>query len=537
MWSIKILKGPSTGKTFSLQTGETRIGRGTTCQIQINIPGISKEHALITVNGAIVTIKDLKSTNGTYVNGVKIQQSNLNPGDKISLFDCILDFQTTAKFDTSNFETATHNPPSLPGFQGNLALQTQHSGQPQTQLKIAEYTSTQTVVKPASNLSTVVQNYMNQVVLPGVYKLGENSEFKWVIGSFIIGFIALVTILSVVPMIEITKSGIQKESQRRAEMIAQTMADRYYSSVKQGTEATFDTRSIEREAGVKYAYIISSDDGHIIAPLRRAGEKPNEPFIHRARKTDDTTIEQINNSLIGASVPIKSFSQDAGSYTVTSHAIVLYDMGSLAVDNGRTLSLFVQILTIALFIGFIVYYFMYKFIEYPFSKINAQLNKVLKNEINNVELKFEFPVLQSLLSHINTIIHRSNNPNPSGVPVALFDKSDEAKSIIQIIDSPAIAFDKNLNIISMNGKFEDLVGLRGGQVDGQPLEGLGDQALILSLKDLFERFHKHTETPLINTLEFSGQNYEFHLKVIHGDQDINFFIVVAKSSAGGGFNV
>ena len=532
MWSIRVLKGPHAGKTFNLREGDNIIGRGPTCTIQLNTAGVSKEHANIRIENSVAMIKDLKSTNGTFVNGVKINQVELKRGDKISLYDCLLDFQA---FQSTNVSSPSFtNAGRLPSYQGNAAMNLEAVQMPPNKIS----SNTQTNAQPApSNFGGIIKKYFDDVVLPGVYKLGETNEFRWVMGGFVALFIVMVTMLSVIPMIEITKSSIQNESQRRAQLIAQTMAERYFAAVKQGTEATFDTRSIEREDGVKAAYIISSDDGHIIAPLRRSGEKPNDRFIHKARKNDDVTVEQIDGSLIGASIPIKTFSQDAGTYNVTSHAIVLYDMGGLAIDNGRMLSLFVQILTLALFIGFLLYYFMIKFIEYPFNKINSQLNRVLKNETDHVEVKFQFASLQTVLGHINTIIHRSNSSNNKAQPISLFDKTAEAKGIIEIINNPALAMDKNLNVISVNTQFEDLVGLRNSQVEGQGLDSLNDQALILSLRDLASRFHEHSNPPFKNNLEFSGQNYEIELKAIHGEQDISFFLVVMIPSNGGGFNV
>lgn len=532
MWSIKVLKGPHAGKTFTLREGDNLIGRGPKCTIQLNASGVSKEHANIRIQNSVAMIKDLKSTNGTFVNGIKIQQVELKRGDKISLYDCLLDFHA---FNSNQTNASVHSIAnvSLPSYQGNAAMNIDHMHAPQS------VSGTQTNAQPvANNFGGMVQRYMHEVVLPGVYKLGETNDFRWVLGSFVFLFIIMVTMLSVVPMIQITKTSIEKESQRRAQLIAETMAEKYFTAVKQGTEATFDTRSIEREEGVKSAYIVSSDDGHIIAPLRRSGEKPNDTFIHRARKNDDITVEQIDGSLIGASIPIKTFSQETGGYNVTSHAIILYDMGGLAVDNGRMLSLFVQILTLALFIGFLLFYFMLKFIEYPFAKINSQLNKVLKNEADHVEVKFQFTSLQSVLSHINTIIHRSkNNSSNNEKPISLSDKSEEAKGLLQVLKIPALALDKNLNVIAINSEFESLSTLKGTQIEGQNLDSLNDQALILSLKDLIERYHQRELPPFKNNLEFSGQNYDVELKVIHGDLDVNYFLIVISLNSPGGFNV
>jgi pSer/pThr/pTyr-binding forkhead associated (FHA) protein len=45
------------------------IGRGVGCHIRIEAPDVSERHAILTVRDGSVTIEDLHSANGTYVNG------------------------------------------------------------------------------------------------------------------------------------------------------------------------------------------------------------------------------------------------------------------------------------------------------------------------------------------------------------------------------------------------------------------------------------------------------------------------------------
>jgi hypothetical protein len=63
-----------------------RIGRMAPCEIVIDAPHISREHALITIDGeGKVVLIDQKSTNGTYVNGQKVDRIRLNFGDVVRL--------------------------------------------------------------------------------------------------------------------------------------------------------------------------------------------------------------------------------------------------------------------------------------------------------------------------------------------------------------------------------------------------------------------------------------------------------------------
>ncbi len=71
----------------------TTIGRGETCEIRLPVPSVSRNHCQINVSGDEVTVKDLGSANGTYVNNNRITETKINPGDRISIGPIPLVFQ------------------------------------------------------------------------------------------------------------------------------------------------------------------------------------------------------------------------------------------------------------------------------------------------------------------------------------------------------------------------------------------------------------------------------------------------------------
>ena len=80
-----IVSGPD-GTRLTLSEGQTLIiGRLPECDITVNDASISRRHAHITRHGDEVSITDLGSTNGTSVNGSKIQRSVVVNGDEISV--------------------------------------------------------------------------------------------------------------------------------------------------------------------------------------------------------------------------------------------------------------------------------------------------------------------------------------------------------------------------------------------------------------------------------------------------------------------
>lgn len=68
---------------FQLTEAETFVGRDAKkCQIVLDDPEVSTVHAVIRKNGGEITLEDLNSSNGTILNGERINRSQLSPGDE-----------------------------------------------------------------------------------------------------------------------------------------------------------------------------------------------------------------------------------------------------------------------------------------------------------------------------------------------------------------------------------------------------------------------------------------------------------------------
>ena len=68
-----------------LNREHTLIGRLDDCHVRIPIAGVSRKHCEIVVNSGSITIRDLGSSNGTYVNQERIESQPLSAGDLISV--------------------------------------------------------------------------------------------------------------------------------------------------------------------------------------------------------------------------------------------------------------------------------------------------------------------------------------------------------------------------------------------------------------------------------------------------------------------
>jgi Tol biopolymer transport system component/pSer/pThr/pTyr-binding forkhead associated (FHA) protein len=87
------LSGEYGGKTYPLLEGETLIGRGEECTLQIVDALISRTHAKLHSEDDDWILEDLGSTHGTFVKGIKIEKVVLQHGDTITIGATLLRFE------------------------------------------------------------------------------------------------------------------------------------------------------------------------------------------------------------------------------------------------------------------------------------------------------------------------------------------------------------------------------------------------------------------------------------------------------------
>jgi diguanylate cyclase (GGDEF)-like protein len=92
---LTVLYGGPVGLVYTLPVGsETLIGRGDEADLPLGETRVSRRHAVIGVNpDGTVFIEDQGSSNGTFVNGAKVDKHQLEDGDRVQIgYSCIIKF-------------------------------------------------------------------------------------------------------------------------------------------------------------------------------------------------------------------------------------------------------------------------------------------------------------------------------------------------------------------------------------------------------------------------------------------------------------
>ena len=83
--NLVMFKSDGQRKDFPLVNTVSVIGRGEECELQIPLLNVSRRHCELRLDGDIIRVKDLASSNGTYLNNQRISEGELAAGDRLAI--------------------------------------------------------------------------------------------------------------------------------------------------------------------------------------------------------------------------------------------------------------------------------------------------------------------------------------------------------------------------------------------------------------------------------------------------------------------
>lgn len=89
MYQITARTGNAKGTTWIIESRPIVFGRDLACDIKVSDPLASRRHCEIFLDGEDVSLKDLGSSNATFVNGESVREARLQPGDEVAVGSAI----------------------------------------------------------------------------------------------------------------------------------------------------------------------------------------------------------------------------------------------------------------------------------------------------------------------------------------------------------------------------------------------------------------------------------------------------------------
>lgn len=99
---VKLVMFKSNGqrKDFPIINPTTLLGRGENCDLQVPIESVSRKHCELQIAEDVVKVRDLGSSNGTYVNNERVEEAPVRAGDRLVVGPIVFTVQVDGQPET-----------------------------------------------------------------------------------------------------------------------------------------------------------------------------------------------------------------------------------------------------------------------------------------------------------------------------------------------------------------------------------------------------------------------------------------------------
>lgn len=502
---LVVISGPNRGATYFLEEGETSVGRGAEAQIVLANGQVSKKHFLLNASNGKVELKDLGSSNGTFVNGVLVKKKILQNRDRISVGPFVLEILL----------------PTLPAKAGATSIPGVTSaggGGPVPEIAIDPGQFKLEQEEPKGLIGKYWKKF-DDLFLPVIYDFYEKTEFGNLIAVMFSVYVVLSLGFAVYPVLQRSREEVMREAVHQSVYISEQVAYLNRQNILEGKEGALITDFAEHEAHVKEV-VIANIEGRILAPGNRLNEAYNNPTFLKYRSAleknqsmwgKSQTKRNEDENEIYAFTPVMILSKTKGINVPGAIATVIYSTESLALDPGTVSSVYLEALLWSGIVGVIFLYLLYKVTHKPIEKLSEDLDKVLKGDAETVEKKYKNQIIDLLIDNVNTALSRI--PKSDGGGQAEQNLGDTEVMIVSNLmrtvnlmvghsKHAVITLDPEGRITHASESFEELTGIRGAL--GETLESVSrDESFPSLIKELMEK-------AAANEAEGAEEEYDFN---------------------------
>ena len=95
---LQVVGGPSAGESFDIAAPHAVVGSSTACDIVLRDPEVSRRHCVIEVHEGVYRVRDIGSTNGTFLEELRVSDAEIPAGGRLRLGSSELVFKPKKKF-------------------------------------------------------------------------------------------------------------------------------------------------------------------------------------------------------------------------------------------------------------------------------------------------------------------------------------------------------------------------------------------------------------------------------------------------------
>lgn len=543
MHKLTIISGPHAGTSYSIQEGETSIGRQAGNVILLHSSKVSKRHCVLVSNGQEIYVEDQGSSNGTFVNGELAKRRQVKNGDRLSVGNYIFELNQPSK---SKKLARIGGVGDVLEFPSPIDHSVRQSSEPMSD---ADHVARE---RPPEDLKEKLIWALEKYVMPFFYSLNTRHDWKhlwvWMISIFTIVTLAI----AIAPLLQLNEQTAIREQGRRARFMAKQIVDQNAAFIAAGAKTKTTIGDIGKEPGVQLAVLVDLEN-RVIAPSQKLNQylttgkvatfskKASQAYLAGREKGK---VKRISESLIVAVEPLKIFDQRLSKNRTVAMAIVSMDTSLATPDLGSIGVMYSRTLVVIGVFAIFLFYILYRMTLKPLEVLNRDVDQALKGEISQISRKYQFEDLSALWDVVESAVQRVPKGTQSGTgafgdssiedgsgnqPSADFNDVIAPIQMIGKISQLGVAIcDSSKNIVYMNSVFEEMTGIRSEESYGQPFEAVArDEALVALTDDLFEQVQNSGKS-MEEDFDFSGIYYKVQAVSLGGESQMGFAIFVRK---------
>ncbi len=518
MFKLVAIAGKLRGQEFELNDGENIAGRDPDVDLSFQVEGVSKRHFSITVTGDVAYLKDLNSSNGTFVNGKIVKAKTVKNGDKIAIPDVI--FQVVEVKEKKKIIK-------------KLAADDQEDYR-------------ESFLEPESDPDSLIDmpiHFFKYKVMPVIHGFNEEYEWRELLAIFLGLFVVITIALTIYPVLEDSKKILLYETAKRGSTYAQMIARQNARALEEGKLDQVDTSFLDREDGIA-SYELFDLEGRIVRPINKLNKYISDTFSIKARewalnpkyKNSHTLKKLLDAGQIGIARKITSFNPETGGTDVVGIIAIRFAPKSLALEATKNSRAYLESLVtsgvVALFFFGIVYYLTVR----PFEELKFQLEECLRGSRKEIEPTLLFKEMKKIVSDINNLLARNRELQSDGS--SEFEELEDDTTYVATLQEflrgagvPAMVLNSEKNLEHINTEAEDLTGIRESSSQGLSLLDVArEKGFAATIMELCDQSADNGGVSQQGIYELGGYDYNIYVTSLLGKDNFAkaFYITFIK---------
>ena len=503
MFKLVAVAGKLRGQEFILKNGDNILGRADELELALPVEGISKNHFSVTVTDNSAFLKDLDSSNGTFLNGKLVKTGTIKNGDKIALPDLILQvvFVTEKKVIIKK----------------NIGVSSEEE-------VVSDFNRPPAAPK---NLVPKLGWVMKYKIMPHLHGLNKEYEWRVMIAVAITMFVFLSVYMTIFPALDYGHSILKEEIAQRGKLYAEEIARLNAKALERKALDQIDTSFIENNQEVNFE--LFDLEGRVVRPHSRLNEYIQDPFSVKARnwanktmyKTGDTVINILNDNQIGIAAKISTYNPRSGLSEAVGVIALRFQPNSLQSDSQTML--FLRSIIVAGVLGAIFFAILYYLTIRPFEEIKFQLDEAVRGNRRSLEPELKLEEANPLKSSINNLIQRYREADKDADDMD-FDEVEDSlpylntlEEFIRGANGPTMVLDQDKNLKRINLKCEDLTGIRESGSEGMSLLDVArEQGLAATIIELCDNSANNEGNSETGSYELQGDDHSIFVNALMG---------------------